>query len=215
MTRSTRARLVSAAFQLFAENGYDRTSVDEIASRAGVGRTTFFRHFATKEDVVFPDHDALLPLVEARLATATVATYEVALREAVRIVFDYYVSEGEAARIRYQLTRSVTALREKELATVHRYFRIFNSHARSWLGDGPEAALRGELLASAVVTAHNHVLRSWLRGDTSEISADFDRAIQCALDRGATARRRTIIIQAGDRDIDQVLTEVREALTAS
>src|ERR1043165_2974344 len=57
---STRERLVSAAFELFEERGYEATSVDDIATRAGVGRTTAFRQFGSKEALIFPDHEALL-----------------------------------------------------------------------------------------------------------------------------------------------------------
>ena len=42
-------RLREAAFDLFAEQGYDATSVEAIAERAGVGRSTFFRAYPTKE----------------------------------------------------------------------------------------------------------------------------------------------------------------------
>lgn len=216
MTRSTRTRLVEAAFELFAEQGYEHTSVDDIAARAGTGRTTFFRYFPSKEDVVFPDHDALLPQVEARLATATASTYVLAMKEAARIVLDYYVSEGDAARSRYRLTRSVCALRDRELATVHRYLRVFSRHAITWMGSEPDGALRGELLASGVITAHNHVLRSWLRGDTQVVGTDFDMALDRVLDRGADgAGGRTVIIDAGDRDVERIIAEVRKALTGS
>ncbi|HYO60467.1 MAG TPA: TetR family transcriptional regulator [Actinomycetota bacterium] len=49
----TREALRTAAFRLFREKGFDRTTVDEIAVEAGVSRTTFFRYFETKEAVVF------------------------------------------------------------------------------------------------------------------------------------------------------------------
>src|SRR6478735_12000423 len=68
MTSTTRGPMVDAALALFAERGFDSTSVEDVVARAGVGRTTFFRHFPTKEDVVFPDHDGLLRRVDARLA---------------------------------------------------------------------------------------------------------------------------------------------------
>src|SRR6476659_540327 len=56
---SARERLADAALALFEESGYEPTTVDDIAERAGVGRSTFFRHFRSKEDVIFPDHEAL------------------------------------------------------------------------------------------------------------------------------------------------------------
>ena len=63
--------IVDAAFRLFADKGYDATSVDEIAEAAGISRSSFFRSFGSKEAVIFPDHDALLAAVEARLAAST------------------------------------------------------------------------------------------------------------------------------------------------
>lgn len=47
-----RARLYASALALFAEQGYDRTSVDEIAERADVARGTFFNYFQRKEDII-------------------------------------------------------------------------------------------------------------------------------------------------------------------
>jgi AcrR family transcriptional regulator len=63
--RDVRARLIEAAFALFEERGYESTTVDQIADRAGVGRTTFFRTFRSKEDVIFPDHEAVLNSIAA------------------------------------------------------------------------------------------------------------------------------------------------------
>jgi TetR/AcrR family transcriptional regulator, regulator of mycofactocin system len=51
--RATRAQLEEAAHGLFSQQGYDATTVDEISEAARVSPRTFFRYFATKEDVVF------------------------------------------------------------------------------------------------------------------------------------------------------------------
>jgi len=51
----TRRRLAEAAHELFVARGFDDVTVDDIAAEAGTSRRTFFRHFVTKEAVVFPD----------------------------------------------------------------------------------------------------------------------------------------------------------------
>ena len=54
----TRASLVSAAVELFAEKGYDATTVEEIAARAEVSPMTFFRYFGSKDEVMFSEREA-------------------------------------------------------------------------------------------------------------------------------------------------------------
>jgi len=216
MVASTRRRLVDSAMALFTEQGFDATSVDEVATRAGVGRTTYFRHFPTKEDVVFPDHDTLLAAVDARLATATPTTRRTALAEAAGIVLEHYLAEGETARQRYLLTRTVPPLRHRELASVHRYFQLFSSHLRRWLGETPDAALVAELTASGVITAHNHVLRRWLRGELDDARAALRTALDLALARlpGETGPTQpvTVVVTSAGGDVETVLGEVRRAL---
>lgn len=219
MATSTRARLVDAAFALFEEQGFHETTVEDITARAGTGRTTFFRHFPAKEDVVFPDHDALLLRVDARLATATPTTRDAALREAARIVLDHYLAEGETARARYRLTRTVPALRDRESASVQRYLRLFRTHTREWLADDADGDLRAELLAAAVITAHNHVLREWLRGEGDDVDAALDSALSLALigwsAPAGEGEPMTVVVRTSGHDVEQVIRDIRDALTGS
>src|SRR6516162_4817139 len=104
---SPRDRLAEAAFALFDERGYEQTTVDDITERAGLGRTTFFRHYRSKEDVIFPDHDRLLSLVRDRLLTSGHATPLAAVCDAIRLVLFHYLGEGDLARRRYALTSKV------------------------------------------------------------------------------------------------------------
>jgi AcrR family transcriptional regulator len=53
--RAVLERIKNAAFELFSERGYDRTSVDDIAERAGISRRTFFRYCPTKAEALWAD----------------------------------------------------------------------------------------------------------------------------------------------------------------
>jgi AcrR family transcriptional regulator len=175
---TARERLAEAAFALFDERGYDQTTVDDIADRAGLGRTTFFRHYRSKEDVIFPDHDRLLRQIDERLRTSSHATGLVAVSDAVRLVLLHYIDEGDLARRRYALTSRVPALRDREIASAARYQRLFREFIAAWMTDTAEPApLRAELMAAAVVAAHNHVLRRWLRGESPEPVTEVDEAL--------------------------------------
>ncbi|WP_433477324.1 TetR family transcriptional regulator [Spirillospora sp. CA-142024] len=57
--RAVRAELAELALGMFIERGYERTTVEGIATAAGLSRSSFFRYFPTKEDVLFGDVDDL------------------------------------------------------------------------------------------------------------------------------------------------------------
>ncbi|WP_405084790.1 TetR family transcriptional regulator [Microbispora sp. NBC_01389] len=141
-TPSISHRLAEAAVALFDENGYDETTVDDIAARAGVSRSTFFRYYRSKEDAIFPDHDTLLAQVDARLRASTADTAIVAVSDAVRIVLAHYVTDAEVSLRRYRLVGRVPALRDRENASVARYQRLFREFIGKWLAGTPDASLR-------------------------------------------------------------------------
>lgn len=209
-----RERLVEAAFELFDERGFDDTTVDDIAARAGVGRTTYFRHYGSKEAVIFPAHDDLLERIAARLEASAPATRDVAVVEAARIVLRHYVTEGDRARRRYRLITSVPALRDREMAGLRQYQRLFAVALTSRWPDDEDGPLRAELMASAVVAAHNHVLRGWLRGAYPDPEAALDRAMAIVIEQ---ASRRTdgstsVVVVHSSRSPEDVAARVREAL---
>lgn len=188
-TPAMRERLVDAAFELFEERGFDRTTVDDVAERAGAGRTTFFRHFRAKEDAVLADHDALLARVTTILAAPEVegppADAWQALTErvvsAARAVLEHYVAEGERARRRYRLSATVPAIRSREVAGMRSYQHAFRAAISAGFGGDERSGLDAELAATAAIAATHHVLRRWLRSETQSPQADFDAAITRAL----------------------------------
>ena len=214
----TRDRMVDAAFALFDEQGYAATTVEQIVERAGVSRSTFFRAFGSKEDVIFPRHDDVQARIAARLATGSRETLMLAVTEAANLVLAQYLEEGPLARSRYRLTRAVPALRDREIASMLGYQRLFRDYVLRWL-DGPDAELHAELFAGAVVTAHNVVLRRWLRGESGEPRREFAEAMETvAAVRASWSRHEaepsgsTVIVISSDRSLDDVLPAIRQAL---
>ena len=215
---SARERLAEAAFALFDEYGYEQTTVDDITERAGLGRTTFFRHYRSKEDVIFPDHDRLLARVGERLRTSSHSAALAAVCDAVRIVLLHYLDEGDLARRRYALTSTVPALRDREVASVARYQRLFREFIAARLADPAEPApLRAEIMAAAVVAAHNHVLRRWLRGESQDPVAELDTALRLVIDlfsapappAVADGSGTTIVAFRSGQDLDQLIPILR------
>jgi AcrR family transcriptional regulator len=220
----TRARVAAAAFDLFAAQGYDGTTVDAIAERAGIARRTFFRYFRSKDDVIFADHDTLLATVNANLAEQSALTPLQAICSGVRMVFANYVSDPQVSVSRYRLTRSVDALRDRELATVQRYERTFSRYVRGRMAGGglteSEIVLRADVIAATVVAAHNAVLREWLRaGGDYDPMPDLETAFAWVVQ---TFEPRPGPLDPQDRDVvvavfraDQPLGDVVERISRS
>ena len=183
---SARERLAEAAFALFDEHGYEQTTVDDITERAGLGRTTFFRYYRSKDDVIFPDHDHLLQRIGERLRTSSHGTALAAVSDAVRLVLLHYLEEGDLAIRRYALTSRVPALRDREIASVARYQRLFREFIAGWMASTAEPdPLRAELMASAVVAAlRSRSLmpgRVWLRGESPDPVREVDTALSLVI----------------------------------
>ena len=111
----TRAAIQAHALRLFEQQGYDATTVDQIAEAAEVSQSTFFRYFPTKEDVVL--HDRFDPLLLAAFrAQPPEARPIAALRETMREVFGSLPPEElERERHRGELIVSVPELRARVL----------------------------------------------------------------------------------------------------
>jgi len=169
-----RRDLVDAAVTLFTEQGYDETTIDDIATAAGVGRRTFFRYFRSKEDAISPDHEAGLARVAEVFATAhpREPTASLVLR-AGETVFELYTDDPPLSVRRFALTHRVPVLRDRESAGVDHYRRLFTRQLRKRMDDD----LRAAVAAASVVAAHNVALRKWLAagGSPTGIPALLER----------------------------------------
>jgi len=229
---TARDRLARAAFDLFNEHGYEQTTIDDIAERAGLGRATFFRHYRSKEDVIFPDHDLLLERVRDRLRSTGHDTALAAACDAVRLVLLHYLDEGDLARRRYLLTSTVPALRDREIVSVARYQRLFREYIAERMADGEpavsgepaeggaSAALQAELMAATVASAHNHVLRRWLRGESDDPVRELDDAMRQVIALfaprapGLDTDGTTVLAFRTGQPLEALLPAIRQALEA-
>ncbi|MFI1915284.1 TetR family transcriptional regulator [Nocardia sp. NPDC020380] len=180
-----RLTVVDQALRLFAEKGYEATTVDEIAEAAGISRRTFFRQFRSKEDVVFADHESQLQQARAYLDAAQGDPWD-AVCEAVVEVFERFTQWRELAARRYRVVRQVPALREREIVTVFRYERLFTDFLRSRLPGASDLAL--VQFTAAVTATHNYLLRRMVRGESDAGAADLRSAL-AGIPRGTGAAR--------------------------
>jgi AcrR family transcriptional regulator len=109
-----RRRIAEAALELFQRQGYVETTIDQIAAEAGVGRRTIFRHFPTKEAILF-DHlavhreDTLQRLRERPVDESPLVSLHTVLRELAEHGFD----RGLLASIRAVLTTEPRLARDE------------------------------------------------------------------------------------------------------
>ncbi|MFI6154332.1 TetR/AcrR family transcriptional regulator [Kitasatospora sp. NPDC051170] len=112
----TRQALIDAATDLFGRQGYDATTVADIAAAAEIGTRTFFGYFATKEDLLFPDADARVQAVAEAIASRTPedGPTDVLLRALVAAAEGTDLLSPLAA-LRLELVRTVPAVRGRGL----------------------------------------------------------------------------------------------------
>lgn len=114
---NARERLGRAALEIFDEQGYEATSVAQIADRAGLAKSSFFRHFADKREVLFAGQDVLTDLVSegvrnARAAATPIECVAAALQSAA-VVFT--AQAHQIAPQRRALISAHSELQEREL----------------------------------------------------------------------------------------------------
>lgn len=161
----TRRELARAAAELFIEQGYDATTVEDIAAAAEVSPRTFYRYFPAKEDVVLAlgesRTDALLAALRSRPAD------EPPLRAVQAAVAGAYTSGwGDLGKVRVFLVllRDTPALRARwliERETDREKLAVVLAER-----EGARPGLRHQAAAAAVVSAVAAALDAWLdRGE--------------------------------------------------
>ena len=166
---SSRRAIEDAAWELFAEQGYEETSINDIAERADVAPRTFFRYFPTKEAVMYPQFEELLQAVRdefhKRPSDEPVIT---SLFESFEVLSGSL--EGEASRTRQRMDMMK---RPGQHPPGTEYFRARLSEVTAELvlerdGNSDEARMRARLASGVVSVLIDTAQNCWIEAGARE-----------------------------------------------
>jgi AcrR family transcriptional regulator len=153
---------MKAAITLFEEQGYEATTVAEIAERAGLTKRTFFRYFSDKREVLFSGSEELERVwLEAVTATPPEATPLGAVTAGLGPVADMFVERHDFARVRAGIIEANPELRERELTKLQ---NLVASIEAALLDRGFSANV-AILAAQAGVTVFHVAFAAWVEQD--------------------------------------------------
>ncbi|HZZ51133.1 MAG TPA: helix-turn-helix domain-containing protein [Pseudonocardia sp.] len=177
-------RLRESAMALYAEQGYERTTVAEIADRAGVTARTFFRHFADKREVLFAGSGILEQLmVDALVAAPASSPPFDAIRSGLLAGAEFFVDRWDEARRRHLVIAATPELQERELIKMASLASAF-SGALQRRGVPPAIA---PLAAETGVVVFRVSFERWITGPDEVPLAEVIRATHAELVGLATA----------------------------
>nr|WP_274636047.1 mycofactocin system transcriptional regulator [Microbacterium bovistercoris] len=173
---TSRDELSHIALELFLANGFDETTVDEIARAARIGRRTFFRYYASKNDLAWGSFDELLAKMAAHLDALgdSVALMD-ALHEAV-IEFNRFPEEEiPFHRERMRLILTVPSLIAHSSLRYADWRQVVVDYAARRLGESPDA-FRPRAIGWTCLGMCLASYEQWLAGDDEDLLARIDEA---------------------------------------
>lgn len=155
-----RGRLLRAALDLFAEHGYDATTTAQIAERAGLTKTTLFRLFADKREIVFQGQSTLVALVAEGIEKAPEsASPKDLVRAGLVSVVSAHTEEHRAnGRTLEPILAASEELRERWIFKRAAITAAFESSLTVRLGDPRRTGLLADLAVRAYYTGYD----AWL-----------------------------------------------------
>lgn len=162
----TRQTIERVALEMFEANGFDATTIDEIAAAADIAPRTFFHYFPSKEDVVLADYTIRLDQIVAALkASPADKPPWSALREAFLTVGADYESEREKLLRRFRIIRSAPSATARNLQLQASWEEAVAGAVSDWVGLDADQDIRPRLIAGAALAAMRASLHRWLTGD--------------------------------------------------
>ncbi|MDQ3756449.1 MAG: TetR family transcriptional regulator [Actinomycetota bacterium] len=174
----TATEIADAAVRLFTAEGFEATTVADIAEAAGVSVRTFFRYFGTKEDVVFAGHEQYLAMLCDTVSEAAQAGDERNVLCTTIRRFARFLQAHPEITDRLRLATTDERLFSRVLVVRATWQRSLAEAMAAAKGKG-EAGLDERMLANAVVGALQEALELWV----ADGHGDLDRLVQRALER--------------------------------
>jgi TetR/AcrR family transcriptional regulator, regulator of mycofactocin system len=183
---TSQAELSHVALQLFAERGFDETTVDDIAAAAGIGRRTFFRYFASKNDLPWGDFDEQLEKMRKYLREMP---DDVPLMDALRAsVIEFNRLPPEEIpwhRQRMHLLLNVPTLLAHSTLRYQAWRQVVAEYAARRLGV-PEDSLAPNAIAWALLGIALSAYEQWLQHEDADLTELLDASLRI-LNSGFTA----------------------------
>ncbi len=164
----TRTDIVRVAMELFARQGFDDVTVDQIAAEAEVSHRTFYRYFATKEELILgPLQQALDDLTDAFTRRPRTESVIVSIREAVLGLAANYEESLDRDLQRAAVFRATASLQARQNERRAAFEGVMVPLIAERLGVDPKIDLRPALIAGCAVAAMRVATTQWLLGDGS------------------------------------------------
>ncbi len=175
MVTSTVA-IEQVALALFEEQGFEATTVDDIATAAGISRRTFFRYFASKNDILYANFDEILAELEAWFEAADDGRpmFDVIAEATMR--FNRVHSDGAAAhRERMELILHTPALRANASLHHDEWAASISRYAAKRLAVA-ETDLSAQLVGHVALAVSSAAYEQWLSDPSADLADVIARA---------------------------------------
>ena len=179
--QQAREQIIDAAFALFAERGFAQVSVTDIAARAQVGRTTFFRYFGDKQEVLFADEQRLIDEFSAASTASVPAPRDLAgaLLQLWGLTYEMrevVIGDRASFPVRQKLIAAVPELQDRAARKMQRIAEALERVLRA-RGADPELAL----LASQVGIACFRVALQTAEEDPQKVMPAMERVVRLVI----------------------------------
>lgn len=159
--RQTREALGEAALTLYATQGFENTTVDQIAAAADVSRRTFFRYFPTKEAALFPSRERRLALFQQQLAQGQDQESPLeSVRAALLALAQDYMQSREEFLLQQRIVEASPALLVYD-AELDRRWEEAIERALVREEDNEQSQKQNRLIAGALMGLIRVILREW------------------------------------------------------